>query len=137
MLTHIGTPQAESRYSWTVDFAARRAEAQASIQPHIDRAATMKEEVILLKERLKTLKKEKKSVIDIKESEEKVYTLEKSIRDAESIASDIDAKVFDLKAVNPNAVVKMDNRTTLEIIQNIEAHSKIVEEAMKNLKLML
>jgi len=94
MLEHLGTPQAESRYSWTVDFAARRAEARASIQPHIDRAAVMKEEVILLKERLKALKKEKKSVLDIKESEEKIYTLEKSIREAESMASDIDAKVL-------------------------------------------
>ena len=77
------------------------------------------------------------SGLQIKETEEQINIFEKNVREAESAASNIDANVFDLKAVNPNVVVKLDTRTALEIIENIETQSKIVEEAMKNLKLML
>jgi type I restriction enzyme M protein len=34
--------------------------------------------------------------------------------------------VFDLKAVNPNAVAKVDERTPLEINQSIEDQGRIV-----------
>jgi type I restriction enzyme M protein len=53
------------------------------------------------------------------------------------IASDIDAKAFDLKAVNPNAVVKVDERTPTEIIANIKAQNKIVEIAMDKLRVII
>ncbi len=47
---------------------------------------------------------------------------------------DIDAAVFDLKAVNPNVVAKVDTRTPTEIIANIEAQGKIVSDAMGKLR---
>ena len=131
------TTKGESRYSWTIDFAARRAEAWEKMQPYKERAAEFREEIIPLKEQLKIFKKEKKDKKEIEALEGKIDNLEKEIREQEAIASDIDAKVFDLKAVNPNAIAKMDNRTTLEVIESIEEQTKIVEEAMNNLKMML
>lgn len=137
MLASRATPQGESRYSWTIDFAARRAEAKEKMQPHKDRVANLREQVIPLKEKVKVFRKEKRGQREIEALEEKISTIEKTIRDEEAIVSDIDAKVFDLKAVNPNTVAKVDARTTLEVIENIEAQTKIVKDAMTNLKSML
>ena len=137
MLAHIATPQGESRYSWTIDFAKRRADAREEMQPHLDKASVLKEEIVTFKEKVKVLKKLVSKSAEIKELEEKIKIGEKAARDEEAIASDIDAKVFDLKAVNPNMVVKLDNRTPDEIIENIEIQGKIVEEAMKNLRKLL
>lgn len=127
----------ESRYSWTIDFAARRAEAWEKMQSYKESVAELREENIPLKEQLKVYKKEKKNKEEIKALEEKISGIEKEIKEKEAIISDIDAKVFDLKAVNPNAVIKIDSRTTLEVIENIETQSKIVVEAMSKLKLLL
>lgn len=127
----------ESRYSWSIDFAARRAEAWEKMQPYKERVTELREENIPLKEQLKVYKKDKKDKAEIEALEEKIVSIEKEIKEQEAIISDIDAKVFDLKAVNPNAVVKVDTRTTLEVIENIETQSKIVEEAMSRLKLLL
>lgn len=124
----------ESRYSWTIDFAARRAEAGKKMQPYKDRVDQLKEKNIPLKEGLKKVKKEKKDKSEIEALEKKISGIEKEIKEQEAIIADIDAKVYDLKAVNPNAVVKVDTRTTLEIIENIEKQSKIVKEAMAKLK---
>jgi len=41
--------------------------------------------------------------------------------------------VFDLKAVNPNAVVKMDERTPEELIRSIEDQGKIVAQSLATL----
>ena len=57
LLSNRGTADAESRYSWTVDFAARRKQAREDMQPHIDEAERIKAEVVSLKEKLKALKK--------------------------------------------------------------------------------
>lgn len=127
----------ESHYSWTVDFAARRAEAWEKMQPYKERVAELREENIPLKEQLKVFKKEKKDKEEIEALEEKISAIEKEIKEHEAIISDIDAKVFDLKAVNPNAVIKVDTRTTLEVIENIETQSKIVKDAMSKLKMLL
>lgn len=129
--------KAESRYSWTIDFAARRAEAWEKMQPHKEKVTELREEIIPLKEQLKVFKKDKKDKSDIEALEENINSKEKEIKEQEAIVSDIDAKVFDLKAVNPNAVVKVDTRTTIEVIENIETQSKIVKDAMTKLKILL
>jgi len=41
--------------------------------------------------------------------------------------------VFDLKAVNPTAVVDVDIRTPQQIIDNIEAQGRIVADALARL----
>ena len=52
-------------------------------------------------------------------------------------ANAIDVAVFDLKAVNPNAVVNVDTRMPEEIIKSIEAQGKIVSTALAKLKTLL
>jgi type I restriction enzyme M protein len=121
LLPKRGTPEGESRYSWTVDFAARRAKAREEMQPLLDEAAEIKANVVELKEQLKRLKKEKADKEAIEELTVRIREQEKSARDLQTKADDIDAAVFDLKAVNPNNIAKVDTRTAQEIIANIDA----------------
>ncbi len=46
LLKQNGTPSAESRYSWTIDFTARRAKAREEMQPLLDEAARIKAGVV-------------------------------------------------------------------------------------------
>lgn len=137
LLPQRGTPKGESRYSWTVDFAARRVKARDEMQPLLDGAAKIKAEVVDLKERLKRLKKNKAGTKAIAALEAQIREKDKAARDLESQAAAIDAAVFDLKAVNPNAVTVVDQRTPVEIIANIDAQGRIVAEALGRLKDLL
>src|SRR5690606_27123440 len=101
-----GQPEGDSRYSWTLDFAARRSAAGDAMQPLRDKAAGLRAEVVELKERLKRLKKEKGPSAQIVTLEDDIREREKSARDLEAEAAAIDAAVFDLKAVNPKAEAK-------------------------------
>lgn len=136
-LAFRGTPSAESRYSWTVDFAARRAKAREEMQPLLDQAATLKAEVVDLKEHLRSLRKSKADDAALEEVGVKIRKKEKDARDLEAQATAIDAAVFDLKAVNPNAVTVVDDRTPQQIIANIEAHGRIVAEALARLNALM
>ena len=51
--------------------------------------------------------------------------------------SDIEAKNYDLKAVNPNRVVPVDTRTPEELIVTIEAKGTEIEAALASLKRLL
>lgn len=83
-------PTGESRYSLTVDFAARRTHAREAMQPLLEEAARIKSQAIDLKEQLKRDKKEgKKAKIEALEVE--IREREKAARDAESKAAEIDA----------------------------------------------
>ncbi len=137
MLPYRGKPEGESRYSWTVDFSARRDKAREEIQPLLDKAALIKAAVVDLKAQLKRLKKdtagpEKQEAINAK-IREKI----KAARDLETKAAGIDAAVFDLKAVNPNAVAKVDSRTPEAIIRNIEQQGRTVSEALARFTALL
>ena len=137
LLPQRGTPKGESRYSWTVDFAARRAKAREEMQPLLDGAAKIKAEVVDLKERLKRLKNNKAGTNALAALEAQIREKDKAARDLESQAAAIDASVFDLKAVNPNAVTVVDQRTPVEIIANIDVQGRIVAEALGRLKDLL
>ncbi len=137
MLKHFGTKEGESRYSWTIDFAARRAKARDEMQPHLDEAARIKGEVVELKERLKQHKKDKVEKTLIKDLQEQIKQLDKLVKESEAKASDIDVAVFDLKAVNPNNVAKLDTRTPQEVIANIQQQQKIIDDAMSALSTLL
>lgn len=137
LLPHRGTPKGESRWSWTVDFAARRAKARDEMQPLQDDAASIKAEVVDLKERLKQLKKEKDAAKKIAATESEIREKEKAVKELENRVTAIDAAVFDLKAVNPNAVNKVDDRTPKQVIDSIERHGKTVSESLSRLKTML
>lgn len=137
MLQQHGKPDGESRYSWTVDFAARRANARAEMQPLLDEAAQIKAAVVDLKEQLKRLKKDKASDAELLALTTHILEKDKAARELETKAADIDAAVFDLKAVNPTAVVDVDTRTPQEIVKNIHAQGEIVANALKNLSALL
>lgn len=137
LLPRRGTPQGESRYSWTVDFAARRTKAREEMHPLLDEAAAIKAEVVDLKEQLKRLKKEKVDKEELDAVDGQIREKEKGAKDLETKAADIDAAVFDLKAVNPNAVSKVDERTPQEIIGSIERQGRIVSEALVRLATLL
>jgi hypothetical protein len=61
----------------------------------------------------------------------------KAAREAQAKADALDAAVFDLKAVNPNAVVKIDPRTPEEVIESIENQGEIVSKALTTLRTLL
>ena len=136
-LARQGTPEADSRWSWTVDFAARRAKAREEMQPLIDQASKLKAEVVDLKEQLKRLKKETAAGDVLEAHDTRIREKDKAARDLEAQAAAIDAAVFDLKAVNPNAVATVDERTPAEIIASIEAHGRDVAQALGRLNALL
>ena len=137
MLAQRGKPEGASRYSWTVDFAARRAKTRAEMQPMLDDAAQIKATVVDLKEQLKRLKKDKASDAELLVLVTQILEKEKAARDLETKAADIDAAVFDLKAVNPTAVVDVDTRAPQQIIENIAAQGRIVADALVRLNSLM
>lgn len=137
LLSKCGTKKGESRYSWTVDFTARRAKAREEMAPHIGEMEKLKLRIVEQKEQLKALKKKKAAPEKLNALKDTIKSLEKSAREAQAKADAIDAAVYDLKAVNPNAVIRVDTRTPSEIIGSIEEQGKIVSEALAKLKKLL
>lgn len=137
MLQKRGKPGSDSRYSWTIDFAARRAKARAKMQPLLEKSAQIKAAVVDLKEQLKRLKKDKASDAEQLRLTALILEKEKTAREQETQAADIDAAVFDLKAVNPTAVVDVDTRTPQQIIGNIEVQGRIVADALERLNRLM
>ena len=128
-----GKPESNSRYSWTVDFAARRAKAHEEMQPILEQVAKTRLDVIDLKEERKRLKKLKAPERELSALADEIISKEKVVRELEGQAADIDAAVFDLKAVNPSTVAKFDDRSPAEIIQSIHAHGRMVADALSRL----
>lgn len=137
MLQHHGSPEGASRYSWTVDFAARRDKAREARQPLLDKIADIKATTVDLKESLKRLKKDKADEKQLEKLEANIREQDKAVRDLETQAAAIDAAVFDLKAVNPNVVAVVDKRTPVEIIDSINAQGLIVANALARLKKLM
>jgi type I restriction enzyme M protein len=137
LLSSRGTPAGESRYSWTVDFAARRNLAREEMRPYVAAAESAKAEAVLLKEKLKAIKALSSKDKSIETLETKIVEKEKAAREAQSKANAIDAAVFDLKAVNPNAIVKIDTRMPKEVIQSIADQGAIVTQALNELQRLL
>ncbi|MCF6251317.1 MAG: type I restriction-modification system subunit M [Methylococcaceae bacterium] len=137
LFSQLGTDEADSHFSWTIDFVARRAKAHDEMQPFLGQATKLTEELIPIKEQLKKLKKDKADKAEIKKVVEEIKAQEKAIRDANAKVSDIDAAVYDLKAVNPHVKAQVDTRTPAEIIDNIDKQGQIVATAMSNLRSIL
>lgn len=132
-----GTKDAESRYSWTVDFSARRAKARADIQPINEAAGAIKAEIVALKERLRALKKSKATAEALDAVQAEILQKDKAARELDNQAVALDAAVFDLKAVNPNAEVVRDDRTPAQIIQSINDHGLLVTQALARLSALV
>lgn len=137
LLSRRGTPEANSRYSWTENLAARRTKARASIEPLLSKAAAIKAEVVDLKEQLKRMKKGTTNKAAIIAAEAQIRANEKEARDLEGQASAIDAAAFDLKAVNPTVTATIDERTPAEIIESIQDQGRIVSEALNRLNMLI
>jgi type I restriction enzyme M protein len=137
LLPMRGTPAAESRLSWTVDFAARRAQAREDMKPCLATVDRAKIEAVSLKERLKALKADDSKEERIEVLETRIREQEKTAREAQAKADAIEAAVFDLKGINPNAVIKIDTRTPDEVVQSIENQGKIVAKALETLRVLL
>lgn len=120
MLAQRSSPGRNSRESWTIDFAERRAKARAEMPSLKDQASAIKDEVIDLKEGLRRLEKEKALEAKIKAIEAQIHEKDKAARDLESQAAAIDAAVFDLKAANPGVVAQLDDRSPAQIIKSIQ-----------------
>ncbi len=122
LLPQRGKPAAESDYSWTVDFAARRAKAREDMAPHLAEVEKEKAKAVNLKDRIATLKKANAIETDLVSCRDALTAAEKAVRDAQAQADAIDAAVYDLKAVNPRARIVLDTRTTADIIESIACH---------------
>jgi type I restriction enzyme M protein len=132
-----GAPEGESDFSWTVDFAARRARAREDISPHLEEVEKQKAEAVSLKEKLTALRKSGANEEVLTGSRESIAAAEKAARDAQVKADAIDAAVYDLKAVNPRARVERDARMPMEIIESIAGHGRTVEAALARLRSLM
>ncbi|WP_456708562.1 hypothetical protein [Bradyrhizobium sp. USDA 4452] len=103
----------------------------------LEQSAAIRTEVVDLKEKLKRLKRNGEPESKITAVEARIREQDKAARDLEAEAAGIDAQVFDLKAVNPNAVAKLDDRTPVQIIRNIEAQGRIVAQALTRLSALM
>jgi hypothetical protein len=94
-------------------------------------------EVVAIKEKLKALKAVNSNDKKIEVLEARIQEQDKDAREAEAKADALDVAVFDLKAVNPNAVVRIDARTPEEVILSIGDQVEIAAQALKTLRALL
>ncbi len=137
LLHYRGGPQADSDFSWSVDFVTRRAKARDEMAPHLAAVEGLKATALSLKERFAALRKSNGTDKQLAECRDQIQLTEKRIRDAQAAADSIDAATFDLKAVNPRARVESDTRTPVQIMDAIAAHGRAVEEAMTRLRALV
>lgn len=134
LLAEYGKAETESDFSWTVDFAARRAQAHEDMTPHLAEVEWLKNEAVALKDKIAALKKATDSDTELAKCRELLAAAERAARDAQIKADAIDAATFDLKAVNPRARVERDTRTPGEILDAIAGHGRTVESALNRLR---
>jgi type I restriction enzyme M protein len=134
LLDQRGTAAAESDFSWTIDYAARRAKAREAMLPYLDEVENQKAEAVTLKDKLTALRKADADEAELAECREALARAEKAAREAQAKADAIDAAVYDLKAVNPRARVERDTRTSGEVIESIAQHGRTVEAALAKLR---
>ena len=133
LLAQHGTPGADSDFSWTVDFTARRARAREDMAPHLAEVERLRNEAVALKDAMAALKK-KGDEDKLAACREQLAIAEKAGRDAQAKADAIDATTFDLKAVNPRAKVERDTRTPGQILDAIALHGDTVAAALTRLR---
>jgi len=132
-----GKPEAESDFSWTIDFAARCDKAREEMAPYLAEVEKQKNESVVLKDKVATLKKAKASSDELKAAQEALAAIEKSMREAQAKADAIDAAVYDLKAVNPRVRVEKDTRSVPEILDSIALQNQVMVQALERLRGMV
>lgn len=90
--------------------------------PYLD-VEEQKALAVATKDKLGVLRKADAEAPQMNTCRAEIAAAEKAARDAQAKADAIDAAVYDLKAVNPRAVVETDTRSAEEIIESIEFHA--------------
>ncbi|MEO5332468.1 MAG: type I restriction-modification system subunit M [Magnetococcus sp. YQC-5] len=103
----------ESLLAWKVDFAARKADAEARAKPHWDRAEALKNEATDLGNRVRDLRDSIKGVLDarkrlpveakIDEHQREAEALRQQSKDAQTAGDRIYWPIYNLDIKNPNA----------------------------------
>lgn len=137
LLAKYGKPEAESDFSWTIGFAARCEKAREEMAPYLEEVEKQKNESVVLKDKIATLKKAKASSVDLKAAQEELAAVEKMMREAQAKSDGIDAAVYDLKAVNPRVRVEKDTRTVPEILDSITIQNQVTVQALGRLRALI
>ena len=124
----------DSERSWTVDFAARRARAAADAAPFKTAAESQRRELEALKEQRQDLKRTGAKAAKLAKIDEQLTAVAAAQREALKRAEAIDDTVYDLKAVNPNAVSTADQRTPAQLLGVIELEGQQVAQALARLR---
>lgn len=136
LLPQRGSEAAETEHSWTLDFAARRAQARSDAAPHRREAEAQRERALGLRERARALRKAGDAAGADQAGSESAEA-ERLVREAEAKAQAIDDAVYDLKAVNPREKKVLDQRTPQQLLADIEAKGVEVELTLARLKALL
>ena len=136
LLAQRGSDAAETEQSWTIDFAARRAQAFVEAVPLRDEAELRRERALALRERAKSERKaERQAVAD--DLLEQAVEAERAARAASAKAQGIEDAIYDLKAVNPRERKSTDTRSPAQLLDAIETKGREVDEALATLRLLL
>jgi type I restriction enzyme M protein len=123
-------PERESERSWTVDFAARKREAQQKAEPYQLQARSLLAEASAIDKAIVRLKAQIRKIATTEERDAILGQIEEQIKEqkakqklaraAENEAQAILNAIYDLKAVNPNAPDTRERRTPDELLAIIE-----------------
>ena len=135
LLPSIGTKSAESLYSWTVDLGERRKQSQAECED-MEKEVSVIRDIISLMQKDINFMRSSSSPIEGKVIARKVAEIaerRKQIREIESNMKSVSLSVFDLTAVNPNALIKVDPRSPTEIVRSIQKQESIISNSLEEL----
>jgi type I restriction enzyme M protein len=128
-----GTDAAETEQSWTIDFAARRAQAQDDSAPFRREAEAARERALALRDQGKAERKAGNGT----QSDElalRAVDEDRAAREASAKAQGIEDAIYDLKATNPKERKAGDTRTPVELLDAIEAKGREVDDALARLR---
>lgn len=125
----------DSELSWTVDMDARKQTAAEESRPSKEQATAKGQQAAQWSQRVADLKKARpRDDQAIEEAEARVKELTRESRDLAAKAKEIEDAVYDLKAVNPNRKLDVDERTPEQLMEIIEAKGREVTEALAALR---
>ncbi len=124
----------DGKQSWTLDFSARQQKSLDEARPHREKAAELNTQAKKLDDEIRALKKAKPLDSEkLKTFSERWKSLDQAARENTAKAEAIENAAFDLKAVNPNRVTIVDNRTPNELLAAITEKGKEADAALARL----
>ncbi|CAM5290086.1 hypothetical protein RLIN73S_01661 [Rhodanobacter lindaniclasticus] len=142
MLSRRGKPAGDSRYSWTVDFAARRAEARGGDATAAGSGSPGQGRGGRTEGKAQEPEEGKEARRGAARTDRGAGATDRRARESLARAGRSGCRhrccrCLDLKAVNPNAVSVVDQRTPAQVVAGIEAQARIVADALGRLKALL